>query len=189
MSRPIMDDFVKAISELEPEDYRNVTENALDFLSSKSSTFEEQCKVIRRQLSAIQMKAGYYTKAAKTLAAISVDQLKEEQEQMEHFVKIAQLYLVDEESGLAETYVNKAAALFSDIKDANVKVKFLLCSAQLRDFQHKFLDSARRYYDVSQRVIPEDQLNILTSAIICAILAEAGTIFFENVSKNILLCG
>lgn len=139
-----------------------------------SASFEEQASNIRLFLAQIYQDNGEFTEAARVLVGIPADSIKDIEEQAELQLRIAQLYLADEESAMAETFVNRVAPIIDDVKNPNTAVKFLMCRAEINDYQTRFLDASRRYYDLSHRVIENDQMNVLNSSIICAILASAG---------------
>jgi COP9 signalosome complex subunit 4 len=92
-----------------------------------------------------------------------------------HFVKIAQLYLEEEESSKANTYITKASTHYEKVNDFTEKMKYKVCFAKIADGNMEFLNAARLYHELSIKLEnEEDQLKALNSAIICAILAKAG---------------
>jgi len=99
------------------------------------------------------------------------------------YVKIAMLHLEDDEPGLAETFVSRAAAIIHNCEDDAIKLQHKSCYARILDSKRKFLDAALRYYELStmskdmqtKLCISEDNLTqALTMAVKCAILAAAG---------------
>jgi len=99
---------------------------------------------------------------------------KTTQEKCAHYVHIAHLYLFEDKSEYAETYISKAGKLLDQITNNNTKLKYQYCFAQIQDSKKNFLKAARLYYDLSLRVVEEEQMNALKSSIICTILAKAG---------------
>lgn len=92
------------------------------------------------------------------------------------YVKIAQLYLEEEESVNAETYINRASILMSDVKDALLILRFKVrscplcyrsflprqsCFARILDYKRKFLEASVKYYDLSQIVGEAERLEAL----------------------------
>lgn len=54
----------------------------------------------------------------------------------------------------------------------------------MTDFNRKFLEASRKFYELSHKVIESEQLQMLNSAIVCALLADAGLFFFsQNIVK------
>jgi len=90
------------------------------------------------------------------------------------YVKIAQLYLEDDESVQAESYINRAAELVHQCKDQMLVLRYKSCFARIMDFKRQFMKAALRYYDLSQIVPEGSRLEALQYAIVCAILAAAG---------------
>jgi COP9 signalosome complex subunit 4 len=138
------------------------------------SVWEDQLNTIRLVLAALYQSQHDYMEAARALSGMSLDAIKNTEEQATLMLRIAQLYLIEEESSLAETWVNKATNIISDVRNPNTIVKYEMCKAEVFDYSNKFLDASRRYYDLSHRVVENDQMSVLNSAIICAILAAAG---------------
>ncbi|KAH7439959.1 hypothetical protein KP509_04G084400 [Ceratopteris richardii] len=98
-------------------------------------------------------------------------------------VKIAQLYLEDDDAVSAETYIKKASFLVNNSKDEGLNLQYKVCYARILDMKRKFLEAALRYYELSQlekrefegRQVDEEELQqALTAAVTCTILAAAG---------------
>jgi len=90
------------------------------------------------------------------------------------YVKIAQLYLEEDESAQADFYLNKAAVLVPSCKDPVLQLRYKVCFARILDFKRKFLEAAGRYYELSQIVNEQERIEALRYAVTCAILAQAG---------------
>lgn len=163
------------LAKLPSDQQKAVGKQILSFFNEKAiSAFDEQATKIRFNLAQIYQDDAEFTEAARILAAVSIDTMKNVEDLASLYVRVAQLYLADEESALADSFVTKAANVIQDVQDVNTQVKYLMCKASLADFQRKFLDASRRYYELSYRVIEKDQGGVLTNAIICAILSPAG---------------
>ncbi|PNH10514.1 COP9 signalosome complex subunit 4 [Tetrabaena socialis] len=101
-------------------------------------------------------------------------------------IKIAMLYLEDDDSVNAEMYIKKAAALISSCKDEAAELQYKICYARILDAKRRFLDAALRYYEMSSarpsaaaqaaglKVDDDDRETALRSAITCTVLAPAG---------------
>lgn len=178
VSRPCLEKFAAQLASLPSDAKIEVAEKALEVLSS--SAFFEQTVNIRKTLSMeIRVAKKDFKLAAQVLGKIDFDALiqQDPREGTKLLLEVAQLYLGCGESAHAETYVNKAALKIDDLKsddDINTRILFAFVRATLDDFKRKFLDASRRYYELSQRVIPEEQLTVLQNAAVCAILAQAG---------------
>jgi len=170
--------FAQQIEALPSDSLIEVSEKALDALSL--SAFNELTVTIRTNLSlVIRDKKKDYKTAAQVLSRIDFDALiqQDARKGTKLLLDVAQLYLGCAESALAETFINKAALKIDELNtddDINTRILFAFVRATLDDYKRKFLDASRRYYELSQRVIPEEQLSILQNSAICAILAQAG---------------
>jgi len=120
------------------------------------------------------------------LAGIPLDsgiRVLEDGYKVEKYIKIAMLFLQDDESVSAETYINRASLLIDETTDPALKLQHKVCYARILDSKRKFLEAATRYYQLSQlsnrqfgaHTVSEDEITIaLTMAAKCAILAPAG---------------
>eukprot|EP01024_Parvocaulis_polyphysoides_P021104 TRINITY_DN1999_c1_g1_i3.p3 TRINITY_DN1999_c1_g1~~TRINITY_DN1999_c1_g1_i3.p3 ORF type:complete len:265 (+),score=38.40 TRINITY_DN1999_c1_g1_i3:385-1179(+) len=97
------------------------------------------------------------------------------------YIKICMLYLEDDNSVDAETYLNKAAVLIGGSQNKELGLKYEVCSARILDAKRKFLEAAQRYYGLSTMqhtggvvISQSDMMKALQSAVVCTILANAG---------------
>jgi len=93
------------------------------------------------------------------------------------------LYLEDEESVSAETYINRASVLITEETSEGLKLQHKVCYARILDAKRKFLEAAGRYYSLSQigarslagiTIAEAEMLTSLQMAVTCAVLAPAG---------------
>lgn len=93
-------------------------------------------------------------------------------------VRIAELWLLEDDFYKAEGMINKAAGMIKDREvreDTVLNLKYKSCFAQISDSKRKFLDAAAKYYELSHLIADkEQQRDSLSFAIVCAVLAEAG---------------
>jgi len=91
------------------------------------------------------------------------------------YIKIVQLFLEDEESVTAESYLNRAALIINPSTSRIFSLQFKACQARILDFKRDFLKASPKYHELSY--LPElqdtDQIDALRSALICAVLAPA----------------
>lgn len=177
VSRPALIEFSKVVNKTElGDEYKPTIEKCLQFLEPRAVAFEEEISNLRKHLADYLEETGDYLEAAKCLAQIPMEGSlnKTEQEKCAHYVHIAHLYLSEDKSEYAENYISKAGQLLDQVTNNNIKVKYQYCFAQIQDSKKNFLKAARLYYDLSHRVVEEEQMNALKSSIICTILAKAG---------------
>ncbi|KAF4143427.1 PCI domain-containing protein [Phytophthora infestans] len=144
-------------------------------------SFEEPDVLFRESLAAMYMDEEEYIEAAKALAAINLESSTRQYtdvEKAEKYVKIAELYLQEDETVDAENFINRASRFIHNVEDWALKLRFQVSYARILDAKRKFLDAALRYYEFSQskpdEVDPDDLLELLSKAVTCAILASAG---------------
>lgn len=118
-------------------------------------------------------------------------------------MKIARLYLEDDDPVQAEAFINRASHLqvhnvFShysiysfalhlqcefflqaDSDDERLQVYYKVCYARVLDYRRKFIEAAQRYNELSYRTIihEEERMTALRNALICTILASAGIVY------------
>lgn len=94
---------------------------------------------------------------------------------LETYLKIARLYLEEDDPVQAEAYINRASLLQAETKCEKLLVMYKVCYARVLDYRRKFIEAAQRYNELSYRTIDnEDRMNALKKALICTVLASAG---------------
>lgn len=95
---------------------------------------------------------------------------------LETYLKIARLYLEDDDPVQAEAFINRASLLQAESKDEKLQIYYKVCYARVLDYRRKFIEAAQRYNELSYRtIIAEDErTTALRNALICTVLASAG---------------
>lgn len=144
-------------------------------------SFEEQVAAVREALAALHEQQEDWTAAAQTLAGIDLDsgvRLVEPEYKLAKYVKIAMLYLEDDDAVNAETYIKKASTLITSCKDDGLELQYRSCYVRILDSKRKFVEAAQRYYELSQmqnkQISDEELQEALQAAVVCTILAKAG---------------
>jgi len=177
ISRTLLQQFAKLISTLPPESHKEIASFAIEKTQPRVVAFEEQISTIRLNLADLFEDEEDWRESAKILIGIPLDgsgRVLEPEYKVNIYVKIAQLYLQDEESVQAESYINRASELIHQVKDESLKLRYKACFARIVDFKRQFMKAAMRYYELSQIVGQDERLDALAYAITCAILAPAG---------------
>jgi len=98
-------------------------------------------------------------------------------------IKIAMLYLEDDDAVSAESFIRKASSLITACQNEELELQYKTCYARILDSKRRFLEAATRYYELSQlghrviagHMVQEDDLEqALKASITCTILAAAG---------------
>lgn len=95
---------------------------------------------------------------------------------LETYLKIARLYLEDDDPIQAEAFINRASLLQAETKNEQLQIYYKVCYARVLDYRRKFIEAAQRYNELSYRnIIHEDErMTALKNALICTVLASAG---------------
>jgi len=177
ISRTLLHAFAQILGELPPAAQKEVGHYTLEKVQPRVVAFEEQVSSIRVQLAAIYEEEENWREAAKILVAIPLDtgqRFLSAEEKVDIYVKIARLYLEDEESVQAEAFINRAAELIHQVTDDALRLKYKACFARIEDYKRNFIKAAMHYYELSQIVGEQERLQALQFAVTCAILAKAG---------------
>ncbi|KAK9863293.1 hypothetical protein WJX84_010863 [Apatococcus fuscideae] len=186
VSRQLLSTFSQAISRLSPQTHKAVATHTLEKLQPRVVSFEEQVTTLREHLANLLEEEEDWSRAAQTLAGIDLDsgmRTLDGEYKLSKNIKIAMLYLEDDDAVKAEMFIKKASALIANCKNQELELQYKTCYARILDAKRRFLEAATRYYDLSQietleingRTVGEEQLQqALTASVTCCILAAAG---------------
>lgn len=180
VARPLLDGFLARLAQVSTATIRiEVANHVLSILSTRSAAFEEQESLLREMVADAYEEEEDYAAAAKSLQGIKLDtsqRLISDDAKVKMWIRIVRLYLEDDETANAESYLNKIKNMPTKIEDPTLRLHFHLSQAKILDARRKFLDASAEYWNVSlvQGVDESDRLLILSKAITCAILAPAG---------------
>ncbi|EFJ33725.1 hypothetical protein SELMODRAFT_165253 [Selaginella moellendorffii] len=186
ISRQVLQTFAQDLGKLEAEAHKQIAQYALAQIQPRVVSFEEQVCLIRERLAELYEIEEEWTKSAQMLSGIDLDtgiRAGDESYKLTKCVKIALLYLEDDDATNAEVYIKKASFMVNGCKDEAVILQYKVCYARILDSKRKFLEAALRYYEMSQlekreiggRIVDEEELQqALTAAVTCTILAAAG---------------
>eukprot|EP00217_Crustomastix_stigmatica_P000312 CAMPEP_0183820046 /NCGR_PEP_ID=MMETSP0803_2-20130417/64444_1 /TAXON_ID=195967 /ORGANISM="Crustomastix stigmata, Strain CCMP3273" /LENGTH=383 /DNA_ID=CAMNT_0026064937 /DNA_START=1477 /DNA_END=2625 /DNA_ORIENTATION=- len=186
ISRQLLSAFASRLGELGPAARKEAGSHALERVAPRSVSFEEQLATVRESLAAVYEAEEDWSRAAQTLAGIDLDsgnRMLDEQYKFSKCVKIAMLYLEDDDAVQADHYIKKASFLLSGCSDEALELQYKTSYARILDSKRRFLEAALRYYDLSslerreyggQAVSEADLLTALSAAATCTILAGAG---------------
>eukprot|EP01112_Ceratiomyxa_fruticulosa_P013896 TRINITY_DN393_c0_g1_i1.p2 TRINITY_DN393_c0_g1~~TRINITY_DN393_c0_g1_i1.p2 ORF type:complete len:457 (-),score=89.26 TRINITY_DN393_c0_g1_i1:2002-3171(-) len=177
ISRTLLHAFALELSNLPANLQLEVGHFTLDRIQSRVVAFEEQVSIVRQALAKIYESRQEWREAARILIAIPLDsgqRVLTPEEKVQIYVKIARLYLEDDESVQAEAYINRASDLIHQCKSAGLQLAYKTCFARILDFKAEFLKASNRYYELSQLVEEHERMTSLQFAVTCALLARAG---------------
>lgn len=178
-AKALLSNLVENVGKLNPAAAKAVCHYILQSIQPRLISFEEQATAVRVHLSKMYETEQQWVEAAKVLKEIPLESGQKVYSvdfKMEVYLKIARLYLEDEDHVNAEAYINRAALLQSEVTNKELHVIYRVCSAKMQDYRRKFGDAARRYIQLSYEpaLHEEERLTSLKCALNCAILSGAG---------------
>ncbi|KUL86438.1 hypothetical protein ZTR_08107 [Talaromyces verruculosus] len=178
-ARPLLDSFINVLRDLPSAIKIKVGQHAVTLLQSRSASVEEQDSHIREILADAYEAEEEYSAAARVLQGIHLDssqRLITDAAKTRMWIRILRLYLEEDDTTNAESFLNRIKNLPSKIEDPELKLHFQLSQARILDARRRFLDASQEYFNVSLAagVDESDRLHALSAAIICAVLAPAG---------------
>merc|ERR1712032_1451081 len=181
-ARPVLQQVAEQMDKLKNTELKELGLHTLERLRGRVVSFEEEDFVIRELLSEVFQAEGDWNEAAKCLAAINLEagtRCRTSLQKAEKYVKIAELYLEDDDPVSADTFCARAAMVMHEVEDVPLNLRFKVCHARILDSKRKFLEAASKYCDLSQQsfggqICEADLLQLLKCAVTCAILAPAG---------------
>eukprot|EP00199_Chlamydomonas_sp_CCMP681_P002109 CAMPEP_0119103228 /NCGR_PEP_ID=MMETSP1180-20130426/1720_1 /TAXON_ID=3052 ORGANISM="Chlamydomonas cf sp, Strain CCMP681" /NCGR_SAMPLE_ID=MMETSP1180 /ASSEMBLY_ACC=CAM_ASM_000741 /LENGTH=388 /DNA_ID=CAMNT_0007087677 /DNA_START=29 /DNA_END=1195 /DNA_ORIENTATION=+ len=183
ISRALLMTFAAEVGKMPADVHKATAAYALEKLQPRVVSFEDSAIKLREDLASALEREEEWAKAAHTLAGIDLDTGTRNLDpiyKLSKHIKIAMLFLEDDDPVNAEVYIKKASALISLCKDPAQELQYKTCYARVLDAKRRFVDAALRYYELScagarvQQIDNDDMENALNQAITCTILAAAG---------------
>ncbi len=156
-----------------------VSHHTLEIVQPRVISFEDQIGAIRQHLADIYEREQAWRQAAQVLTGIPLENGQKQYSvdyKLETYLKIARLYLEDEDPVQAEGFINRAAQLQTQTKNPELQIIYKVCQGRALDYKRKFIEAASRYNELSYKVSIHDseRLTALRNAVICTVLASAG---------------
>mmetsp|Transcript_96011 Transcript_96011/g.151211 ORF Transcript_96011/g.151211 Transcript_96011/m.151211 type:complete len:393 (+) Transcript_96011:97-1275(+) len=181
-ARPVLQQVAEKMGQLKNNELKDLGLHTLEKLRGRVVSFEEEDFLIRELLSEVFQAEMNWSEAAKLLASINLEtgtRCRTALQKAEKYVKIAELYLEDDDPVAADTFSNRASMVMHEVTDIPLQLRFKVCHARILDSKRKFLEAASKYVDLSQQtfggqIMESDLLQLLQCGVTCAILAPAG---------------
>ncbi|KAL1497633.1 hypothetical protein ABEB36_008559 [Hypothenemus hampei] len=179
ISRQILTEISYHLMKLPDNVSRAVSHYMLEKVQPRVISFEEQVASIRQHLADIYERHQQWREAAAVLVGIPLETGQKQYTtdyKLDTYLKIARLYLEDDDPVQAEAYINRASILQADSKNEQLQVYYKVCYARVLDYRRKFIEAAQRYNELSFRIIihEDERMTALRNALICTVLASAG---------------
>ena len=179
-ARPLLGSAVEAIKSLKSSEAKvTVGSSALQALQSRVVSFEEQDAAIREIVADAYQEQEEWTESAKMLQGINLESSQRkilDDDKVKIFMRICRLYLEEDDTTTAESYLNRAKNLIYKVQDTQLNLEFQLSQARVLDSRRRFLDASSSYHSISFSPVlaEEERTRCLSSAVTCAVLAPAG---------------
>ena len=154
ISRQILTDICTYLTKLPDEPSQIISHFTLERLQPRVISFEEQVAIIRQHLAGIYERQENWREAANTLGFIPLETGQRQYSvdyKLDTYLKIARLYLEDEDAAQAEAFINRASMLQTETKNENLLILYKVCYARVLDYRRKFIEAAQRYNELSYR--------------------------------------
>ncbi|XP_041363453.1 COP9 signalosome complex subunit 4-like [Gigantopelta aegis] len=179
ISRQILTDFTTRLTKLNDVVAKQIAHFCLEKIHTRVISFEEQVAAIRQHLATIYERESSWREAANVLVGIPLETGQKQYStdyKLDTYLKIARLYLEDDDPVQAEAFINRASLLQADSQNEKLQIHYKACYARVLDFRWKFIEAAQRYNELSYKTIvaEDERLTALKNALICTILASAG---------------
>jgi len=179
ISRQILSEFCNHLSQLSDDVSKQVAHYTLEKVQPRVVSFEEQVGQIRQNLANIYEREQNWREAANILVGIPLETAQKQYTndyKLETYLKVARLYLEDEDPVQAEAYINRASLLQAESTKDDLQIRYKACYARVLDFRRKFIEAAQRYNELSYKTViaEEERMIALRNALVCTILASAG---------------
>ncbi len=180
ISRQLLSEVGNRLSKMREDSVsKAVSHFTLDIVQPRVISFEDQIGAIRQHLADIYEREQNWRQAAQVLTGIPLENGQKQYSvdyKLETYLKIARLYMEDEDPVQAEGFINRAAQLQTQTKDSHLQTIYKVCQGRVLDYKCKFIEAASRYNELSYRPIihVDERLTALKNAMICTILASAG---------------
>ena len=125
ISRQLLSDVGTQLVKLEDSIAKAVSHYTLDIVQPRVISFEDQVGTIRQHLADIYEREQNWRQAAQVLVGIPLETGQKQYSvdyKLETYLKIARLYLEDEDPVQGEAYINRAAQLQTQTKNANLQI-------------------------------------------------------------------
>ncbi|CCG81507.1 putative COP9 signalosome subunit 4 [Taphrina deformans PYCC 5710] len=174
VARPVINTLIDRISDSE-----DLLQYALNIITPRISTFEEQVSRIREALASRFEAQQDFLEAARVLQGISLEsgqRVITDEYRLRIFTRIIRCLLEEDEAISADTYLNRATLLIHNTSDPEILLHFKLAQARIFDAKRKFIEASQKYHELSFTTqIPDaERLACLEAAITCGVLAPAG---------------
>merc|ERR1712020_844289 len=125
ISRQLLSEVATQLTKVEDSISKAVSHYTLDIVQPRVISFEDQVGLIRQHLADIYEKEQNWKQAAQVLVGIPLETGQKQYTvdyRLETYLKIARLYLEDEDPVQGEAYINRAAQLQTQTRNDHLQI-------------------------------------------------------------------
>ncbi|XP_038060108.1 COP9 signalosome complex subunit 4-like [Patiria miniata] len=179
ISRQLLTEVSNQLGTLSDVLSKKVSHFMIEKVQPRVVSFEEQVATVRQHLAGIFEREQSWRDAANILVGIPLESGQKQYSvdyKLETYLKIARLYLEDDDPVNAEAYIKRASLLQAESTNEQLHIHYKVCYARVLDYRRKFIEAAQRYNELSFKTIiaEEERMQALKHALHCTILASAG---------------
>ena len=134
ISRQLLSDVASQLVKIDDTISKVVSHYTLEVVQPRVISFEDQVGAIRQHLADIYEREQNWRQAAQVLVGIPLETGQKQYTvdyKLETYLKIARLYLEDEDPVQGEAYINRAAQLQTQTKDDHLQIIYKVQCLQL----------------------------------------------------------
>merc|ERR1711990_1000239 len=146
VSRQLFTDYGLRIQALEDSVAETVALFTLEKIQPRVISFEEQVSSLRQHLAQMYERQELWKQAAAVLVGIPLETGQKQYStdyKLETYLKIARLFLEDDDPIQAEAYINRASLLQAESKNEELQIQYKVCYARVLDYRRKFIEAAQ----------------------------------------------
>ncbi|KAL4141928.1 hypothetical protein QTP88_004474 [Uroleucon formosanum] len=141
ISRQILSDVsTQLLPDLPDGQSKLLAHFTLEKIQPRVISFEEQVANVRQHLASIYERENNWKEAASVLVGIPLETGQKKYTvdyKLETYMKIARLYLEDDDPMLAESYINRASLLQTESKNEKLQICYKVCYARVLDYRRQ----------------------------------------------------
>lgn len=134
ISRQLLTDVVKTVTELPEHVSKSLSHFMLERVQPRVVSFEDQIVAIRQHLARIFENEQRWREAADILSGIPLETGQKQyapEFKLQTYLKIARLYLEDDDPVLAEKSINRATLLQNETTNEELQILYKFCYARV----------------------------------------------------------
>jgi COP9 signalosome complex subunit 4 len=179
-AKPAINFLASNLSKLDNNTTLDIAEHVIGALRTRQLQFDEEDTIFKKEMYEVLLAKEDHERAARILESINLEHTNRTvlpTEKADVWLSIAESWFEADDSVNAEKFINKAAHVMHLVReDRTLQLRYKNFQAKILDSKRNFPFAAWEYYSLSnqEELDAGDQLEVLKSAMTCAILSPAG---------------